>query len=728
MKKYVLMAGLFLFGALLAACGAKEEMPIESTEESAGESVWQGMAPGDDLTALAERTEYYDFKVETEELFDLGLWEKSPQEQKWHAREIIRNGGTAYILLGTQFWKGEPVQLWMEASLEEAKVWLYKKDGSSELLLQNVPEPYHTNAGDYGCYMDAEGTLYCYPTTFTVTGDDDKFQSFIAKIPSSGEIQYESMLEPGLIIDDICQTKDGRIYLQLLEGEKDMLQLAELDPGIGALIPGSRLELPFERAREVLLGTMGAFPAVLGYSDEDRNLRIVKVDVSDGSIVPILYFAGTSYGYHSNLNQQDFQISEDGSVDILQIDVNGTCCLLERLWIQKVDKIPIVVRGGYWVDHTFREQVAQFNMGNDTYQVIVEDCVNLDEREDFARLTSVQIGAGGGPDILYGVDLMEDYIVGMLEKGALEDLSPYMEASGIREEDYFPMAFSTWRQGERIYGANYRGMLWWQRTINEEALGSREVPDIETFLNALLSREGTVLYASGMSSKGVLREWLEGTDSLWGMVDWEAGSCDFNTPLFQKLLEAAERYGDDGRKNPEFEIADYNNLRNVLYFSDSAELEAAGKVSIGTLFDDGSYVDFDPMCILAINANSSHKEGAWEFIRFMLSEEIQGTNFDTEHKPMNRKAFDEWMLWTIARLTDPNTFMGSSFAGEEVSEKRQAEYKKVIEEARPLPRRTAFLLDIILDEAQDYFNGYKSPEQVGTVINNRVQLYLDENH
>ena len=38
------------------------------------------------------------------------------------------------------------------------------------------------------------------------------------------------------------------------------------------------------------------------------------------------------------------------------------------------------------------------------------------------------------------------------------------------------------------------------------------------------------------------------SESFWGMVDWESGSCEFNTPLFGKLLEAAKRYDDNGRK------------------------------------------------------------------------------------------------------------------------------------------------------------------------------------
>ena len=65
--------------------------------------------------------------------------------------------------------------------------------------------------------------------------------------------------------------------------------------------------------------------------------------------------------------------------------------------------------------------------------MVLESCGYGNDVEDYARLTSVQVGAGKGPDILCGSELLQDYISGMMEKGALEELNLYMEASGIRD-------------------------------------------------------------------------------------------------------------------------------------------------------------------------------------------------------------------------------------------------------------------------------------------------------
>lgn len=722
---------------MLTACGAKEDAGREAeTGEESGknsasqESTWQGLAPGDDLSALAERTEYYDIAAESENLF-ASLEKEELQEQAWAA---VQNGETVRLPLGTQFWQGEPVQLWSEASSEGIKIYRYRANGMGEVLLENVSDEhsvYSSYEGRHRWYLGGEGNFFCYYTRYSLTNGDEQALGRIIKLLSSGEILYETELELGFWIEDFCQTGDGRIWLLLQEDGEELLRLAELDSATGQLIPGSRREIPFMRERMVRLGAAGELPAVLGYFAEERNYRVMKADLASGEMIPVLYLAGTSYIWPVSQKLQNFQVLEDGVVELLFTDQSGLNCRLDKIKMQKTEKIPIVVRGGYWVDYIFREQVSQFNMENSTYQVIVEDCTDPEALEDFGRLTSVQMNAGKGPDILYGDDLMEDYIAGMLEKGALEDLKPYMERDGVREEDYFPLTFSAWRQGERIYGINYRGGAS-QTTIKEEVLGSRETPDMETLIDALLAREGECLYMSEWASGQVLKNWMRGTESLFGMVDWEQGSCDFNTPLFHKMLEAAARYGDNGRKNAELAVAAGNGYSNVLYFSGSAELEAQGRVISGTQFDDGCYASFNVMEILAVNVNSSHKEGAWEFIRFLLSDEIQGAKKDAYTIPVSYHAFEEWLPWCIAEMTVRKYVNGvpgyaPTFEGEEVSKERQAEYRQMLEEARPLPIRTKFILEVILDEAQDYFDGYKSTDEVIQVINNRVQLYLDEN-
>ncbi|GFI64493.1 hypothetical protein IMSAG185_00081 [Lachnospiraceae bacterium] len=131
---------------------------------------------------------------------------------------------------------------------------------------------------------------------------------------------------------------------------------------------------------------------------------------------------------------------------------------------------------------------------------------------------------------------------------------------------------------------------------------------------------------------------------------------------------------------------------------------------------------------MVLNANSAHKEGAWEFIRFLLGEEAQ-TAGDHPPVPVNRKAFEGWLKQEIDKGFMMITSDGEMirYTKEDATEEKQAEYRKAIEEAQPLPMRPAPLIDIVLQEAEDYFNGSKTIEEVSRTVTNRVQLYLDEN-
>ena len=500
--------------------------------------------------------------------------------------------------------------------------------------------------------------------------------------------------------------------------------LAEMDSATGKPIQESIRELPLKYG--IRLGKTGSFPAVAGYSvSTDR--RISKVDMVEGSLSPILFFSGISYGWHEDLELQDFQVAEDGTIELLWSESKGAGGLLEKLKMEKVEKIPIIIRGRFLSSDTwFGNKVAQFNMENSTYHVIVEDCGSGNDEEDFARLTSIQMSAGGGPDIVNSI-LMKDYIEGMLEKGTLEELNPYMEASGIREEDYFPLTFASLRQGEHIYGVN-PSIVVWDTEISEEVLGSREVPNIEALADILLARNEKGIYRKGYNSAEVLESFLQGTESLWGMIDWENGSCDFDSSLFGKLLEAAKRYGDDGRTNLD-SITDLSVLRSVLHFEGQARQEADGKVSIGVLFDDGCYPVSEWVYALSINANSPHKEAAWEFICFLISEEAQLEDSTSLSMPLHKEAFDAWMQKCIDKYAVVGQENGVSvpmYNGRAITDEMQAEFKEKIEAARPLPIRTVPILDIILEEAKAYFDGYKNEQDVVAVINKRVQLYLDE--
>lgn len=723
MKKVLLMTVTLFSCIFLSGCSGSADRD---------EDTWRGIQGGmSDLSAITERTEYYDIAVEQEPIFLRQQEKGEPSQTAEKAR-----------LVGMQFYQGEPVQLWQEQNRSQqggalsCELCLYRPDGSREVLLQGI-EP---SSRHQGC-LDWEGNLYWWENSTRreyPNGGTEEIGAVLMKYSAAGELIFERQYDCGVDLKEICQAADGRIYLILGQtGTEGGRRLAKLDPAAG-LVTEIEDALGAEQPLHSLkLGTWGDKPAVFKFRSTLGN-EIAVINVEDGSEDCILSFLGTSYRTPEGYDLQDFRILEDGSVELLWASWDGSKGLQENLRMEKVDKIPIVLRGNISELIWLEKQIHEFNLRNETYHIIVEDCGQENDAEDFARLTSVQIASGKGPDILCG-SLMEDYIPGMLKTGAFEDLRPFMERSGIREEDYFPFVFDIWRDGDKIYGISPVSPGLEGYCMDGSVLGGTREPDMESLADALLSGQADRTFLKGYDSRRLLELLLKGSETLWGTVDWKQGSCDFGGELLGKILEVSKRYGDNGENRETGCIAEGRSYGAIYIFDDRQEREKKGKVICGVLFDDGCHPAVQPDSALAINANSPNKEGVWEFFSFLLGEEAQSGSGGV---PVSRRAFDAWAegqkeqfaggreihLSHRETLSDGTSVIVGEFVYTEadVSDEIVEEYRGMMEDARPIPICTAPILAIISEEAGDYFQGNKSPEEVSRLITNRVQLYLDE--
>ena len=649
------------------------------------------------------------------------------------AEETIFPEKEGYIL-GIQFFQGEAIQLRGVGAAGAMDIYLDRADGSSELLYEALPDVkydtnIHNNLNEW--YMVQDGSMYC------IARDSGASGCSLTKRDNQGNVVYTVRLD--LAVYDICQLAGGEVIVL----QRDNLDYVNSRPRLGELdqATGTVRELSQVKAEWGDYVGAGAESLLILNSREG----VAEVSMQDGTRNYIMDFLGTTYGIDTGKLKgwvRDVRVTEDGGAELLwhTVDDEG---MKETLAWKQVDKIPVVMRGFHFNNLWIKDAVAAFNRSNDTYFITLEAAE--DDLDDFTTQTSVQIAAGKGPDLLYG-EILSDSIQGMLDKGGFEDLAPYMAASGIKEEDYFPIAFSTWRRDEEIYGINVTVLtIRYMMDVSVLGDGAGE-PDIGTLVDALYAYEDRAMYMQYYGSGAILNMFLEGSEDLWGMVDWEQGSCDFSGELFAKMLEVAKRYAYD-------EYQDYPVLAEDVYGEDlfsflpPSLMEQMGKVQVGILFDDGCYPRQNTTTqILSINANSSRKQGAWEFIAFLLGEEGQQwlTGPGYNELPVHRKTFQNKIETELKkagggggmatlRVPCTNYVDGKyvteyrEFPLEDVNGEWVEAYTQMAEETRPLPVRTEPILDIILDEAEDYFNGMKSVEEVVRVMENRVRLFLSEN-
>lgn len=104
------------------------------------------------------------------------------------------------------------------------------------------------------------------------------------------------------------------------------------------------------------------------------------------------------------------------------------------------------------LDEWTKKQIIAFNKSNTKYHVVLEESAAIgSELQDFKERTDMKIAMGQGADIICSGAVNDAY--SLLSKGAFEDLESYMEQSGIKTEDYFPL-LSGWIWENKIYGVN----------------------------------------------------------------------------------------------------------------------------------------------------------------------------------------------------------------------------------------------------------------------------------
>ncbi len=612
------------------------------------------------------------------------------------------------FLLGQQYYQGEPVSILAEPSAVEGAgsavdVYVRPIAGDKKLILSGVSREYRVP----GWYLDDNGSCYIVGPTG------------ITRLDADGKLLYKSRIED--VITDICCLEGGRTIL--LTNKNGLYQFWELDPDTGET---ARADKAFKQGGMAYIGAWGKNLMVL----DEKGLW--RMDLKKGTRELELPFAGTLYSIdRTGEGPVDFRF--DGS----QAGILWSTGKTERLERADItgEKDIIVVRGE--CDRWVKRQIDLFNRSNDIYYAVLEEPGEGTDDSDFQTETNLRLASGKGADIICSNAVDED-VSGLIEKGIFADLAPLMEASGIREEDYFRTAFDAWREDEKIYGI-MPGVSPLSYSLNREILNGSEELTIEILVDSMLEFEGDRVFMSFASANGgwILEYFLQGSSDLWGMVDWEKGTCDFSGELFSKMLRAAKRYAANERQQYP-EILNYRWCDSLYHMDTPKMLEAKKQVDLGVFFDDGNYaqVDVKGSIVMGISAESKNLEGAWELLSFLLGEEAQSViNYQDGVFPVGKNVFEGLIQYELEIV---NAFIEVEYDGvvltrptnerfgREFTEEQAEEARRLFAGAKTLPYKIKPLLAIIREETAYYFDDVKSMEEVITLVENRVQLYLEE--
>lgn len=399
-------------------------------------------------------------------------------------------------------------------------------------------------------------------------------------------------------------------------------------------------------------------------------------------------------------------------------------------------------------DIHIQKQVREFNSSQSEYQIEVKDYgryKNPQERLD------LDIVSGEIPDILDMSSLDFDQYSA---KGLLCDLYAYMDADEeIGREDFIDNVLRAMEIDGRLYYMTpffTVGGLMGRAQDTAEPLTLRRLKEMESRYG-----EGTKGFGH-RSNIGILYMLTEADYKHF--IDWETGVCHFDTEEFRELLEYACSYPDrqivmqdttevaqEMREHKVLfkDLAGTPDLSNLFFYRDIFDAEVG---FIGYPSRDGkgasagrAYLSY----AIGITVTSKQKEGAWEFLKTLMSEEYsvrQMEEYPTDGYPLRRDAFEAMVRKYTATqaYTDAYGHAISPVNGSIGLEGIESETIPLTEEDIAYLRGIIVAIDhaegnfapavlaILTEEAQSYFDGRQEIDKTIENIQSRVSVYVSE--
>ena len=421
-------------------------------------------------------------------------------------------------------------------------------------------------------------------------------------------------------------------------------------------------------------------------------------------------------------------------------------------------------------DSRLQAAVVDFNRRSEKYRIEIKQFYDYTGGQDYldglVNLNNA-IVSNNCPDI---IDLTGLEVEKLAAKGVFEDLSLYLEKSSLlgREDilesildaytlegtlTAIPLRFSVLTavgSAAELYGI--------ERWTIEDVIAFCEAhPGAELFDNATKSSVMTYLMNCSQDT----------------FIDWSTGECRFDTDLFKHLLEFVNSFPDEVQQNGEMQsgmfimemesgsgqsiqervqkgevLLEKGYVSNMNYGQLYREMFGSDVVFIGYPTADGESGHYVPVSsyAYAISSKSENKEGAWEFIEsFLMQDEGRFTigfptlknKLETEIKKALNSGYvlDDNGAPVLGEdgepivNTDPEIYWysGWTYTYRPSTQEEIDLVLKVLNEVRLEPESGVEIMNIINEEAEAFYAGQKTVDQVTEVIQRRVSLYVNEN-
>lgn len=347
------------------------------------------------------------------------------------------------------------------------------------------------------------------------------------------------------------------------------------------------------------------------------------------------------------------------------------------------------------------------------------------EKEDIWTRTMAEFAAGKGPDILC-ISADDEYVQILQDKGILADLSTLI--SGETKEQIFPGILEVGTVKDVWVGVCPEGLA--GTYIASDEIGDKNAWSTEDIL--ALVKESHELEGIDVSDDGTTTP----EDNLFFML----GACMNNIPFgdfaderFREVLTYAKDFGKRPRLTESVSelIKESKCVATAMMIFNASDfvsaMEQYGEQCRFMGFPgQGDYTGFWlSTYLIVVNKNSEYIEEITAFLEYVLSEEKQksiigflGVREDVVRGSLYYDKYVEEWLYTAGgggypfQKPDGSTYI--------------EEYVEFLRGLGPWPIKDTPIREIIEQETEKYFTDVYDLDRTIEVIDNRVQLYLDE--
>jgi ABC-type glycerol-3-phosphate transport system substrate-binding protein len=389
-------------------------------------------------------------------------------------------------------------------------------------------------------------------------------------------------------------------------------------------------------------------------------------------------------------------------------------------------------------------------VGRDLGQAVSQAIDDFNESHPYSPISVKQYGVLYGDDQSEGLTQLNNDIIrgdcpdilllpselsfgAYVTQGVFRDLSPYLQNDeNIAMSDYRENVFRAYEVGGGLYGVP---IAYYVDTVYGKA---SELAGIEGF-----DMDGLIAFADRFpdsrifhrpTKTAVLDLCLRANGG--NIVDWASAGGDFDRGMMIKMLEFANRFIDEDKYAEERMLTARINAGDIHLMAGAAttiiqmqtEVFGGPVSAVGYPCENGGGHLINATLVAAISSKCAYNETAWEFIRYLLGEEVQSSIYLPGY-PVKKSCLESYLESAKeggGSISMHDADLDISFEVRGASDADIELFLHLMDTADTIRAYDQQIDQIIKEEAGAYFAGQKPVGEVVDIIENRVGIYVKE--